>query len=59
MNDQIIATKHQLDTILEVLIKNNIITEKEFMEMLNDRLNRTLMSEMEKSQILTLVDFNL
>lgn len=59
MNDEIVALKHQLDTILDILIKNNLTTEEEFMGMLKERINGTLMDETEKSEILSLVNFSL
>lgn len=53
MDNQRIATIHQVEIIIDILIKNKLVTKEEFMEMMKERLDSTLMDERDKLEILS------
>lgn len=52
-DNQRIATIHQVEIIIDILIKNKLVTKEEFMEMMKERLDSTLMDERDKLEMLS------
>jgi hypothetical protein len=57
MENQMLATMYQLDIIIDILVKNNVIKKEELKEMMKERLDSTLMNESEKLEILSLLNY--
>ena len=53
MDNQRITTIHQVEIIIDILIKNKLVTKEEYMEMMKERLDSTLMDERDKLEILS------
>lgn len=56
MDNLSIATKYQLDALIDILIKKNIITKDEINNMVKEKLDNTLLYENEKLEIMSLIN---
>lgn len=52
-----IATMYQVEIIIDILIKNNLVTKEDFKKMIKERIEGTLMDESEKLEILSLINY--
>jgi hypothetical protein len=57
IDNQSIATMYQVEAVIDILIKNNLVTKEELREMIEEKINGTLMDESEKLEILSLIKY--